>query len=89
MDTKTLGKWQGWTYIILIFLILSSIVLGPIVIRTKKRKSEPTSYDVEAAEKQNLEQGDEDELGKDDKEVELQKLNPDGTSAEKAVIVKK
>lgn len=52
--------------------------LGPIVIRTKSRKSNPTSYDVEAAEKNNQEEEDLDQ-----KEVEMQKLNPDGGTAEK------
>lgn len=47
--------------------------MGPIIIKMKVRKTEPTSYDVEAAEKGNL--GDNND---EEKDVEMQKLNPDG-----------
>lgn len=54
-------------------IISQTSQVGPIIIKMKVRKTEPTSYDVEAAEKGNL--GDNND---EEKDVEMQKLNPDG-----------
>jgi len=68
--------------------------VGPVIIRMQKKKSagsDPTLYDVEAAEKKNseekeqLDNADEDEKEKQDDDPEKEKLNP---KAQRVEIVK-